>query len=50
MAIAEFTSKPYTFTTTPEQAKFLDSLSNKAEFIREAIQEKIERESKQTDK
>ena len=50
MAIAEYTSKPYTFTTTPEQAKFLDSLNNKAEFIRAAIQEKIESETKPSDK
>ena len=39
--IAEYTSKAYTFKTTPEQSKFLDSLDNKAEFIREAIQEKM---------
>lgn len=44
--IAEYTSKAYTFTTTPEQAKFLDSLDNKAEFIRKAIQERMERENK----
>ena len=45
MAIAEYTSKVYTFKTTPEQAKYLDSLKNKAEFIRRAIQDKIEREA-----
>ena len=50
MAIAEYTSKAYTFKTTPEQAKFLDSLSNKAEFIRAAIQEKMQSETKQTEK
>lgn len=46
MAIAEFDSKTYTFTTTPEQAKYLDSLKNKAKFIRKAIQEQMEKEKK----
>jgi len=45
MAIAEYTSKVYTFKTTPEQAEFLNSLPNKAEYIREAIKEKMERDN-----
>ena len=45
MAIAEYTSKVIGFTTTPEMAKFLDSLPNKSEYIREAIKEKMERDS-----
>lgn len=44
MAIAEYTSKAIVFRTTPEMAKYLDSLPNKSEFIRQAIQAKIERE------
>lgn len=48
MAIAEYTSKVIGFTTTPEMVKFLDSLSNKSEYIREAIREKMERESKES--
>ena len=47
MAIAEYTSKVIGFTTTPEMAKFLDSLPNKSEYIREAIKEKMERDSEQ---
>ena len=46
MAIAEYTSKAFTFKTTPEQEEFLNSIANKSQFIREAIAEKIERETK----
>lgn len=45
MAIAEYDSKTFVFRTTPEMAKFLDSLPNKSEYIREAIKEKMERDS-----
>ena len=50
MAIAEYTSKVIGFTTTEEMAKFLDSLPNKSQYIREAIAEKIKREQNQADK
>ena len=49
MAIAEFTNQ-IIFNTTDEQADFLRSLPNRSEYIRQAIKEKMERESKQEQK
>ena len=46
MAIAEYTSKAIVFRTTPEMAKYLDSLPNKSEYIRQAISDKIKKEKK----
>lgn len=46
MAIPEYTSKAFTFKTTPEMEAYLNSIKNKSEYIREAIREKIERENK----
>ena len=50
MAISEYTKTVVTFKPTPEQEKILKSMPNASEFIRAAIQEKIERESKQAEK
>lgn len=46
MAISEYTKKVVTFKPTPEQEKALKEMDNASKFIREAIQEKMERDIK----
>ena len=44
MAIPEYTSKTFTFKTTPEMSEHLESIANKSEYIRRAIADKIQRD------